>query len=124
MEASSLDNELSEYWSLLLTDQKQVVLKLVDSFLQADETHEQLQEPVSAYSADTYNFPKELLQKLSLSQKTALLELIQSLSGGDQRISIEEYNRELDEAEAEYQRGEFVTHEEVLSMVKKWVNGE
>ncbi len=35
-------------------------------------------------------------------------------------ISIEQYNRELDEAEAEIDRGEFYSQEEVEKMAKKW----
>jgi predicted transcriptional regulator len=36
------------------------------------------------------------------------------------RISIEQYNKELGEAEAEYERGEFFTHEEMLKKIKEW----
>lgn len=35
-------------------------------------------------------------------------------------ISIEQYNQELDEAEAEIDRGEFYSQEEVEKMAKKW----
>ena len=35
-------------------------------------------------------------------------------------ISIEQYNRELDEAEARVAGGEFFTHEEVRKMAKEW----
>jgi predicted transcriptional regulator len=38
----------------------------------------------------------------------------------EERISIEQYNKEIDEAEAEYKRGEFITHEELLQKIKKW----
>jgi predicted transcriptional regulator len=38
----------------------------------------------------------------------------------EERISIEQYNKEIDEAEAEYKRGEFITHEEMLKKIKKW----
>ena len=37
-----------------------------------------------------------------------------------ERISIEQYNKELEEAEAEFKKGEYVTHEEVLKQMKKW----
>jgi len=36
-------------------------------------------------------------------------------------ISINQYNEELDEAEAEIDRGEFYTQEEVEAMSKKWM---
>lgn len=35
-------------------------------------------------------------------------------------ISLEQYNRELDEADAEIERGEFTSHEEVMKQVKDW----
>jgi predicted transcriptional regulator len=38
----------------------------------------------------------------------------------EERITIELYNKEIDEAEAEYKRGEFITHEELLEKIKKW----
>ena len=38
----------------------------------------------------------------------------------DGRISIEQYNKEIDEAMEEIKRGEFYTHEEVVKMSKSW----
>jgi predicted transcriptional regulator len=35
-------------------------------------------------------------------------------------ITIEQYNQELDEAEAEFEEGEVVTHDEVLKQIRKW----
>lgn len=37
-----------------------------------------------------------------------------------QRISIEQYNKELDEAEAEMDRGEYISHEELKKQMEKW----
>jgi hypothetical protein len=36
------------------------------------------------------------------------------------RISVKQYNQELREAEAEYERGEYTTHEEFAKQIKKW----
>lgn len=36
------------------------------------------------------------------------------------RISIEQYNKELEEAEAEIDRGEFITHEDLKKQMKDW----
>ena len=36
------------------------------------------------------------------------------------RISIEQYDKELEEANAEIERGEFLTHEEALKEVRSW----
>jgi predicted transcriptional regulator len=38
----------------------------------------------------------------------------------EERITTEQYNKEIDEAEAEYKRGEFITHEELHEKIKKW----
>ena len=37
-----------------------------------------------------------------------------------ERISVEQYNKELDESIAQIERGEFYTHEEVGERIKKW----
>lgn len=37
-----------------------------------------------------------------------------------ERISVEQYNRELDEAEAEMDRGEYISHEDFKAQMKKW----
>lgn len=36
------------------------------------------------------------------------------------QISIEQYNRELDEAEAEMDRGEYISHDDLKEQMKKW----
>ena len=35
-------------------------------------------------------------------------------------VSIQQYNKEIDEAELEYQNGDFITHEAMLKEIKKW----
>ena len=35
-------------------------------------------------------------------------------------VSLEQYNKEIDEAEMEYQYGDFITHEAMLNEIKKW----
>jgi hypothetical protein len=37
-----------------------------------------------------------------------------------ERISVAQYNKEIDEAMEEVKRGEVYTHEEVVKMSKKW----
>ena len=36
------------------------------------------------------------------------------------RISLEQYNKEIDEAEAEFSKGEYITHEAMVKKVKQW----
>jgi len=39
---------------------------------------------------------------------------------GDGHISIEQYNKELDEAEAEMDRGEYISHEDLKKEMGQW----
>ena len=55
------------------------------------------------------------------------LELIQAIKHmvayglkRDESISVEQYNRELEEAEAEIDRGEFYTQEEAIDRLSQW----
>lgn len=73
MAASSLDIELSKYWSLLTPVQKESLLSVIKSFVQSPE-----------------------------------------------RISLEQYNQELAEAEAEYQAGNHISSEEMLKLIRQW----
>ena len=38
----------------------------------------------------------------------------------NENVSLEEYNKELNEAEEEYKRGDFITHKAMLDNIKKW----
>jgi hypothetical protein len=126
MASSSLDIELSKYWSLLTPEQKKSLIELIQSFLQPPETKTvELQESQPFYYSGDGGVPIEILQQLTTVQKEALITLIASfgIDTNNQRITIEQYNKELDEAEAEFERGEVFTHEEVKAMSKKWTHG-
>jgi hypothetical protein len=66
---------------------------------------------------------KYILQ-LDEAEKKSVLQMLKTFIKGREgkayRISIEEYNQELKEAEAEYERGEYATHEEFVKQIKKW----
>ena len=49
----------------------------------------------------------------------ALLKKEQQKEDG-QRVSIEQYNKELDQAEAEMDRGEYISHEDLKKQMEKW----
>ena len=51
---------------------------------------------------------------LSAEQKQSLLQVIKSFIADQEKISIQQYNQELAEAEAEYQKGDFITSDEML----------
>ena len=60
---------------------------------------------------------------LSVVEKESLLAVAKNyaqLKDEAGRISIAQYNKEIDEAVAEVERGEFYTHEEVVKMSKDW----
>lgn len=38
----------------------------------------------------------------------------------EQRISVEQYNKEIDESIAQIEKGEFYTHQEVKERMKQW----
>jgi predicted transcriptional regulator len=68
---------------------------------------------------------KELIRYidlLNLTQKKSLLSVIKSfLQPGEQKsISIEMYNQEIADAEAEIERGESFTHDEVIKISENW----
>lgn len=67
------------------------------------------------------------IEQLSIAQKKSLLGFIKTiLPGGKEEIpyTIEEYNQELHEAEAEIARGEFSTNDEVFAMTHKMLHGD
>ena len=70
---------------------------------------------------------RELVQyvlQLDETQKKSLLEMLKTFVKGQEkkstRISIEQYNKEIDEAIARVEGGEYYTHEEVERMAKDW----
>jgi predicted transcriptional regulator len=66
---------------------------------------------------------QDCFKQLSEAEQKSVVEMIKTFLLGRKeesgRISIEQYNREIDEAMAEIDRGEFYTHEEVLLMLKE-----
>jgi hypothetical protein len=61
--------------------------------------------------------------QLSEAEKKSVLQLIKTFVNAkkevSERISIEQYNQELEEAEAEFKRGEYITHEEMRKQMKE-----
>ncbi|HVY74826.1 MAG TPA: hypothetical protein VG890_08360 [Puia sp.] len=53
-----------------------------------------------------------------------LKTFLKSKPGQSGAISVEQYNHELKEAETEYERGEFTSHEDFLKLIKKWESGD
>jgi predicted transcriptional regulator len=62
-------------------------------------------------------------QKLSVVEKESLLAVAKNyvhLKDESDQLSIEQYNKEIDEAVARVENGEYHTHEEVVKMSKDW----
>ena len=64
----------------------------------------------------------ELIEMLLNTKKETVLNKVRILLEKEQpkRISLEQYNKEIDEAEARVENGEFYTQKEVEQMMKKW----
>ncbi|MES2113277.1 MAG: hypothetical protein V4577_31285 [Bacteroidota bacterium] len=70
---------------------------------------------------------KELFQeilKLDEIEKQSVLQMLKAFLKGREnktdRINIEQYNREIDEAIARVESGDYFTHEDVEKMAKDW----
>ncbi|MBD3631174.1 hypothetical protein [Cyclobacterium sp.] len=62
-----------------------------------------------------------IIEKVMHLNEEELTELESSLiKFSEGPVSVEQYNREIDEAEAEMDRGEFYSQEEVEKLAKKW----
>jgi len=65
----------------------------------------------------------DYLPLLSLKQQTLVLEMIKgflNLDNDVKRISLDQYNHEIEEATKRIDQGEFVTHEDALKQLSKW----
>lgn len=70
---------------------------------------------------------RELLQyilRLNEAEKKSVLQMIKTFVNGREafasEVSIEQYNKEIDEAIARVENGEFYTQEEVERMARDW----
>jgi len=63
---------------------------------------------------------KQIQQVNDISFLRALKHMIHYALKNEGRISIEQYNKELDEAELRVAQGEFYSHDEVEKMAKEW----
>jgi hypothetical protein len=70
---------------------------------------------------------QELFQyflQLDEAEKKSVLQMLKTFVKGREkkavRINIEQYNKEIDEAIARVEAGEFYTHDEVEGMSKEW----
>jgi len=71
-------------------------------------------------------FSQEMLHyfsQLNDAEKKSIVEMIRTFLNSKKSesspVSLEEYNRELDQADAEIESGDFVSHEEVMKRYSK-----
>ena len=60
------------------------------------------------------------IDKLDYRLLNLMLAMIESDIGNEGHISIEQYNKELEEADAEIDRGEFITHQQAVNEIGGW----
>lgn len=68
----------------------------------------------------------DYLPLLGDEEKRSLVSVIKSfihLREAENPISIEQYNRELAEAEAAYENGDHITHEQMKNKIRQWGKG-
>lgn len=75
---------------------------------------------VNTLEQEMQNYFKQLNEAEKRSVILMLKAFLMGRKGNANHISIEQYNKELEEAEAEFERGEYFTHEEVLKQIKGW----
>jgi predicted transcriptional regulator len=75
---------------------------------------------VSALERELFQY----IHQLDDAEKKSVLQMLKTFAKGRKtnstRISIEQYNKEIDEAIARVEAGDFYTHEEVERMAKDW----
>ncbi|MEJ7821570.1 MAG: hypothetical protein WKF85_04570 [Chitinophagaceae bacterium] len=71
-----------------------------------------------------YNYFMQLNEAEKKSVVQMIKTFLQSKKATPERMSIEQYNKEIEESEAEIEKGKSYTHEEVVKLSKQWVNGK
>jgi len=63
----------------------------------------------------------ELMEWLATLHDTGLIEELAKWKEDHQKISIEQYNKELDEANARIEAGDFISHEDLKKESASWL---
>lgn len=63
----------------------------------------------------------ELLEWLAAVQDKEIIDELTRWKEEHERISIEQYNKELEEATARIESGEYISHEDVVKESKSWL---
>lgn len=60
--------------------------------------------------------------KLSSPEKESLLMIARNFVELKEDTSFEQYNKEMDEAMKQMDKGEFISHDEIVKISKSWLN--
>ncbi len=69
----------------------------------------------------------DYFMQLNETEKKTILQLVKTFLQSRkefERVSIEQYNKEIETAEAEIENGESYTHDEVMKMSSEWLHGK
>jgi predicted transcriptional regulator len=73
-----------------------------------------------ALNKEMYNYFTQLNEAEKKSVIQMLKTFLQGRKENDKYITLEQYNKELQEAEEEFERGDYITHDELLKQIKQW----
>ncbi len=62
----------------------------------------------------------EFIDNIEEKKAKAIYTLFEKEIKQSERISIEQYNKEIDEAEAEFERGDYITQDAMLKKINQW----
>ena len=63
----------------------------------------------------------QLIEWLATLQDKSLIKELVQWKEDHQRVSVEQYNKELEEANARIEAGDFVSHEDVVKESESWL---
>lgn len=69
----------------------------------------------------------DYFMQLNEAEKKSVVQMLKTFlqsRKASERITVEQYNKEIEEAEAEIERGESYSHEAVVKMSKQWIDGK
>ncbi len=68
----------------------------------------------------TQGLKLELIEWLASLQDQSIIRELAKWKEEHERVSLEQYNLEIDQANEEIERGNFLTHEEALKEIRSW----
>ncbi|MCB9033757.1 MAG: hypothetical protein H6553_07965 [Chitinophagales bacterium] len=68
----------------------------------------------------TAELRERLQSRIAMEDDEKILEAIYILLNRDERISIEQYNKEIEASEKEYEKGDYVTQAVFEKEIQKW----